>query len=379
LHPKPGAPQLSLSARGSRLLTSKQAAAQARQLQAEAAHQHAAVLHQLLVQSTIALAGMSVLSIALGWIVAGRVLRPLRTITTTARDISATNLHRRLALEGPGDELKELGDTIDALLARLQTAFQAQRRFVANASHELRTPLARQRTIAQVALADPHATAETLRTAHEDVLASGAEQERLIEALLTLARSQGGIEKHDVVDLCGLTEEVLLTRQAEAGRVGLTLHADLTRAPATGDRRLLERMIANMVDNAIRHNIQGGRVEVRAQSRGSHAIVSVANTGPLIPAHAIERLTQPFTRLAPDRTGRNDGIGLGLSIVQAIAEAHHATLTIESQPEGGLRVQASFRRRESLTGAPAGSNRAETLASETRTTPLALPTPERAD
>lgn len=369
----------SVSGRGRPPLPPKLAAAKIRQLQAQATQQHNAVLHQLLIQSMIALAGMSALSILLGWIVAGRVLRPLRTITTTARDISATNLHRRLALAGPQDELKELGDTIDELLVRLEAAFRAQRRFVANASHELRTPLARQRTIAQVALADPQATARALRIAHEKVLASGAEQEQLIEALLTLALSQAGVEKRDELDLRLLTEEVLLGRQAEAERVGLTVHADLSHAPTTGDRRLAERLISNLVDNAIRHNTPGGWIGVTTQSRAGQAIVSVANTGPLIPADAVERLTQPFTRVASDRTGHRDGMGLGLSIVQAIAEAHDATLTIDSQLKGGLRVLASFRKSESATAAPATTKPAQSVTSKPRMRPLARPSSAGAD
>jgi signal transduction histidine kinase len=339
--PQSGTRQVTVSGKGARL-PPKQAEAQAQQLQAQATQQHSAVLHQLLVQSMIALAGMSALSILLGWIVAGRVLRPLRTITTTARDISATNLHQRLALTGPRDELKELGDTIDGLLARLEAAFRAQRRFVANASHELRTPLARQRTIAQVALADPQATAQALRIAHEKVLASGAEQEQLIDALLTLARSQAGIDKPERFDLATLAQHALLTRGPEAERLGLTVYASLSTAPAAGDPRLVERLIANLIDNALRHNVPDGWVEVRTRTRAGQAFISVINTGPVIPAEAVERLLEPFKRLRPDRTGHRDGTGLGLSIVQAIADAHHAALTVHPQPDGGLRVQASF-------------------------------------
>jgi signal transduction histidine kinase len=341
-HAPPNTRGFTISGRGAPRLTPKQAAAKAGQAIGQGTQQHNAVLHQLLIQSMIALAGMSALSILLGWIVAGRVLRPLRTITTTARDISATNLHQRLALTGPQDELKELGDTFDALLARLEAAFQAQRRFVANASHELRSPLARQRTIAQVALADPNATAESLRTAHERVLASGADQERLIEALLTLARGQAGIDKPERFDLATLTQHALLTRGPEAERLGLTVYASLSPAPATGDPRLVERLIANLIDNAIRHNVPDGRVEVRTQTGAGQAVISVTNTGPVIPAEAVERLLQPFKRLRPDRTGHHEGSGLGLSIAQAIADAHHARLNVHPQPGGGLRVQASF-------------------------------------
>ncbi|MDQ1539435.1 MAG: hypothetical protein QOH29_161, partial [Actinomycetota bacterium] len=232
--------------------------AEAEALRAQATRQHSAELHQLLLQSGIALGVMAVISLALGWLVAGRVLRPLRTITTAVREISATNLHKRLALNGPDDELKELGDTFDDLVSRLDSAFQAQRRFVANASHELRTPLARQRTLAQVALADPDATFESLRTAHERVLAAGSEQEQLIEALLTLARGQAGINRHDVFDLAAVTGRVVESLGTDATRRGLDLDVSLTPAMVTGDPRLVERLVTNLVDNALRHNVAQG-------------------------------------------------------------------------------------------------------------------------
>jgi signal transduction histidine kinase len=329
-------------------LTAQQLKAQAHQLQTEADQQHAGVLHQLLVQSGIALAAMALASIALGWVVAGRVLRPLRTITTAARDISATNLHRRLALDGPNDELKELGDTIDALLARLDASFQSQRRFVANASHELRTPLARQRTLAQVALADPDATAETLRTAHERVLASGAQQERLIDALLMLARGQAGLQRTGPVDLAPLTNQILLTRRPEAAAQGLDVHAELSPASTAGDSRLIERLAANLIDNAIRHNVPNGRVEVATWTTADDVVLSVLNTGPVLQAAAVDQLFQPFTRLGADRAARRDGFGLGLSIVEAIADAHDATIGVHPQPNGGLRIAVHFAPRSAL-------------------------------
>jgi signal transduction histidine kinase len=315
---------------------------QAAQLQAQSNRQHASDLNALLIQSGIALAGMTVLSLALGWLVAGRVLRPLRTITTAAREISATSLHQRLALDGPNDELKELGDTFDALLARLELAFRAQRQFVANASHELRTPLARQRTLAQVALADPNATAESLRKAHERVLASGDQQGRLIEALLELTRGQAGLDKQRRADLAQLTDGVLVAKRTEAEQHGLALHSHLEPAATTGDPRLLERLIVNLIDNAIRHNRPGGGIEVTTATVDSRAQLTVANAGGVIPEGAIEQLTQPFKRVGADRTRNADGVGLGLSIVQAIADAHRATLTITPLPAGGLRVQTSF-------------------------------------
>ena len=192
-----------------------------------AVQQRGAELNQLLIESGIALAIMTVVSIGLGWLVAGRVLRPLRTITAAARSISASSLHARLALPGPGDELKELGDTFDGLLARLEAAFGAQRQFVANASHELRTPLARQRTLIEVALADPRPTVVTLQDACKRALATGEEQERLIEALLTLARSQRGLDRREPIDLAAITDEVALARRAEAELRGLTVAASL--------------------------------------------------------------------------------------------------------------------------------------------------------
>jgi signal transduction histidine kinase len=310
--------------------------------EARAREQRANVLDQLLVQSGIALGAMGLASIALGWIVAGRVLAPLRTITAGARNVSATNLHDRLALDGPDDELKELGDTFDALLERLEAAFQSQRRFVANASHELRSPLARQRTVAQVALADPDATAESLRAAHERVLASGAQQERLIEALLTLTRGQAGLDKRESFDLATVTDQVVLARQPEAERLGVGLHATLAHAPADGAPRLVERLVANLVDNALLHNTRDGRVEITSQTRAGHAVLAVVNTGPVVPVTAIDQILQPFQRLGADRTGHRDGLGLGLSIVKAIADAHGAILAVHPQASGGLRIEVSF-------------------------------------
>jgi signal transduction histidine kinase len=300
-----------------------------------------AQLHALLTRSGLALAIMTVLSVALGWFIAGRALGPLRAITSAAREISAASLGRRLALGGPDDELKELADTIDGLLARLEASFRGQRRFIANAAHELRTPLARQRVISQVALADPDATSASLRAAHERVLASGAEQNRLIDALLTLARGQAGLDTREPFDLAEVTARVLAARQAEARDRRLTVEAALGPAPATGSPGLAGQMAANLVDNALRHNVAGGRVEVATTTANGRAVLTVANTGPAIPADQVERLFQPFRRLAADRTG-GGGLGLGLSIVQAIAEAHGAAIAARRRPGGGLSVEVAF-------------------------------------
>jgi signal transduction histidine kinase len=312
------------------------------QAQALVADQRTSELHQLLVYSGLALAIMAVVSAALGWVVTSRALRPLRTITAAARDISVTSLDRRLSLGGPRDELKELADTFDDLLGRLEASFAAQRQFAANASHELRTPLAWQRALVQVALADPDADAESLRAAHHKVLASGAQQERIIEALLALTRGQAGLNKREPVDLAALAGHVLHARRSEIQDRQLDLRTVLAPALASGDPQLAERMIANLADNALRHNAPGGHVEVVTGIRNSRATLSVTNTGPAVPAAAIGRLLQPFQRLGADRTGHGDGLGLGLSIVQAIAQAHDAALVLRPRPGGGLHVEVSF-------------------------------------
>jgi signal transduction histidine kinase len=299
-------------------------------------------LNELLATSGIALAIMAVVSVALGWLVAGRVLRPLRTITTAARRMSASSLHQRLALAGPDDELKELGDTFDGLLARLEASFRAQRQFVANASHELRTPLARQQTVVEVALTDPQPTIASLQAACRQVLAAGAQQERLIEALLTLARSERGLDRWEPVDLTAVTGEALLTRHDEAGLRGVRIDSVLGPATAFGDSRLAERLVANLVDNALQHNVPGGRVEVATRTGAGRVTLSVANTGPVIPPDQVGRLFQPFQRLGGERTASRDGLGLGLTIAAAIAAAHGAELRARPLPGGGLAVEVWF-------------------------------------
>jgi signal transduction histidine kinase len=306
-------------------------------------------LRRLLTDSAIALAIMAAASIGLGWLVAGRVLQPLRTITTAARRISASNLDQRLALRGPDDELRELGKTFNGLLARLEASFAAQRQFVANASHELRTPLARQRTLVEVALRDTGATADRMRDTLERVLVTGEQQERLIEALLTLARSQRGLDRREPVDLADVTGDALAADEPEARSRGLRVRATLGRAPALGDLRLTERLAANLVDNAVRHNNPGGRVEVTTGTRSGRGFLSVANTGPVIPAEQVEELFRPFgrleaTRLTRDARDGRDGLGLGLSIVTAIAAAHDADLRARPRPGGGLEVEVEFPR-----------------------------------
>jgi signal transduction histidine kinase len=296
----------------------------------------------------------AMVSALLGWFAAGRVLRPLRDMTDAARTISAGNLGRRLGLTGPDDEFKRLGDTLDELLARLETSFEAQRRFVANASHELRTPLTVERTLLQVALADPDATESSLRAACEELLACGREHERLLESLLTLASSERGLNHTEPVDLARVAGHVLLTPRPEMQRHGLELDTTLEPASVGGDPALIERLVANLVDNAVHYNRLGGRVEVRTAAVNGHALVSVTNTGPVVRQDETERLFEPFQRLGGGRAARADGHhGLGLSIVRAIAVAHDATIDTVPQPAGGLAVTVSFAR---LDGAAALHN-----------------------
>jgi signal transduction histidine kinase len=316
--------------------------ARAAKAEALARRTHASDLHQLLVQSAIALAVMTVLSGALGWLVAGRVLRPLRSITARAQRISAHNLHERLALDGADDEFKELGDTLDGLLARLEESFEAQRRFVANASHELRTPLTLERTLLQLALADPAATTASLRSTCEELLMYGEAQERLIEALLTLATTEQGLETWRPVDLAAITELVVESCWPEAGRLGVRLECQVQPAVTTGEPRLVERLVANLVQNALRHNGPGGTVQVRTVTRGDLALLSVTNSGPVVQAGDVERLFQPFQRLEGPRPSQSQGHGLGLAIVRAIATAHRAIITTRARPEGGLAIEVGF-------------------------------------
>lgn len=309
-------------------------------LRSLALQQHADSMHQLLLQGGVALGLATLASGGLSWYLAGRTLRPLRTMITTVRDISATSLHRRLALAGPPDELTELGDTFDALLGRLEGAFEAQRQFVANASHELRTPLARQRAIGQVALGDPGATAESLRVAHEKILQSGRDQEQLIEALLDLARGQSDLQRRTDVDLAALVDRAVETRLADAD--GLTLTTALAPAITTGDPRLIERLVGNLLDNAIRHNLAGGHIDVATHQGPGGTVLVVGNTGDDVTDEDVTGFLEPFRRGVADRTDRGKGLGLGLPIVQAVARAHAARLDIRPRTGGGVRVEIDF-------------------------------------
>ena len=297
---------------------------------------------EILIISATALAFIAVAAATIGWIIAGRVLRPLSTITAAARRIAASSLHERLALHGPDDELKELADTLDDLFARLEASFDAQRRFAANASHELRTPLTRERTLLQVTLADPAATTATWQAVSQELLASNAEQEQLIEALLALASSEGGPGEREPANLAAITSAALAAAQPAISRLSLNVQASLQPAVLDGDPLLVQQLVTNLIDNAVRHNVPGGDLRVATGTSHGRAVLSVTNSGPVIPATEVERLFQPFQRLGPRPARRDGGHGLGLSIVRSIATAHGAVIGALAMPEGGLAVDVTF-------------------------------------
>jgi signal transduction histidine kinase len=313
----------------------------ARELREQAVQQHAMEMHHLLVQSGIALAIMAGICIVLSWLVAGRLVRPLRTMTSTIRQISARNVHERLDAKGPSDELKDLADTVDGLLGRLQTALESHKRFVANAAHELRTPLTLEHALLEEALMDDEAPADTLRTTFERLLVISGQQARLLESLLTLSSSERGVEHPEPLDLAALAEDVLLPFAAETDRRGLLLAADLRPAGVCGDSALIQRLVANLLDNAIDYNMPGGRVDITTGTDPSgRSFVSVSNSGGEIPPEQVDRLLEPFQRLV--RTPDDGHHGLGLSIVRAVVTAHGAELVARSRPGGGLVVEAFF-------------------------------------
>ncbi len=303
-------------------------------------------LDQLVIQSGIALGVMAVASVGLGWLVAGRVLRPLKDITATARRLSEENLHERIGLAGPSDELKELADTFDAMLGRLEAAFDSQRRFIANASHELRTPLAIEQTMIEVALADPDASVDSLRALAEKVHRVSSRNQRLTESLLLLARSERAVEDPEPVDLAQAAAEALVQFQDGRRELGLRSESVLDHAPAYGNRALLEGMVANLVENAIRHNHRDGWIRVASSANERQVELEVSNSGGVLPAEAVESLFEPFRRFEGDRTRSDRGTGLGLSIVRAIAEAHGGEVEARALADGGLRVSVRLPRHD---------------------------------
>jgi signal transduction histidine kinase len=302
--------------------------------------QREATLAHLLRYSLITLAAATLLAALAGWIAAGRVLRPVQQITKAARAASEHDLSARVSLRGPRDELRELADTLDTMLARLQAAFESQRRFIANAGHELRTPLTVMRATVDVVLAKPAPTPSELHRMGQDVRAAIDHAERLIDALLTLARSDRALTIHEPVDLATVAEDVL----DATDRGGRRLHASLEPAMTSGDAVLLERLVANLVDNALRYNHPSGDLWLTTVTVDGQATLVVANTGPVVAGPALGVLFEPFRRLQ-DRT-TSDGFGLGLAIVASITAAHHGTVTADPRPGGGLTVTVTMPRRD---------------------------------
>ena len=275
-----------------------------------------------------------------------RALRPVRSITEAARRASELRLGQRLALAGPDDELKQLADTFDVMLERLDAAFTSQKRFVANAAHELRTPLTAMRTAIEVTLSKPTRTSEQLEAMAARVKQSVERAEATIEALMTLATSELGPTAQEAIDLATAAEDALDTAQATIEQREINVEAALEPALARGDRVLLERMIANLVENAVRHNTPGGWIGIRTIQHGDSAMFEIANTGPSVPAEQIPTLFEPFAR-AKQRLGSSDGVGLGLSIADAIARAHDAAITARARPGGGLEMSVTIPTRPS--------------------------------
>jgi signal transduction histidine kinase len=292
-------------------------------------------LHRLLVEYVVALGAMTIVSVVAGWLLAGRALRPLRDITATARRVSGENLGERIGLKGPADELKELADTFDGMLGRLDGAFASQRHFVANASHELRTPLAIMRTEVDVSLADPDATVEDLREMGDAVRETVDRCERLIEGLLMLARSEAAVGREEPVELAALAADCITDLRARAEESHVRVQDDLAPAWTLGEPALLERMIANLLDNGIRHNEPGGWLRVATRSEAGRIHITVTNGGPHIDPGAAATLTEPFRRLERGA----GGFGLGLSIVRSVVEAHGGKLDVSAPETGGLEVR----------------------------------------
>jgi signal transduction histidine kinase len=307
-------------------------------VKAGASAQRSTALEHLLLYSLLTLAGVTALAALLAWLWAGRVLRPVKQLTAAARGASERNLSQRLALGGPRDELRELADTFDDMLDRLERAFTSQQSFIANASHELRTPLTVMRTALDVVLAKPQPTNEEVRSMATDVQNAITQTERLIDALLTLARTEHANAISDPLDLAVIAENVV----EENAAAGVTTIASLTSAPVIGDEVLLERLIGNLLENAARYNIPDGTVAVSTANDDGTSILRVVNTGPVVAPNDVDRLFLPFTRLE-DRT-RHDGFGLGLALVSSIAALHRATVAADAVPTGGLDIRVVFPR-----------------------------------
>lgn len=302
--------------------------------------QHA--LDDLLSRSLLALLGLAIIAFAFGYAMAGRVLAPLGRITRTARAVAGSDLSRRIELDGPDDELKELADTFDDMLERLQRAFTAQQRFVGNASHELRTPLAINRTLLEVHLSDPAAPAE-LQQLGKTLLATNERSEQLVEGLLLLARSDNQIVERKPVDLAEVASRAVDQVRAEADAKGVEIRSECAPAVVQGNGVLLERIALNLVQNAVRYNVpDDGWVEVTTEVQHGQAVLVVSNTGPVVPAYEIDNLFEPFRRLRTERTGSDKGVGLGLSIARSVARAHGGHIVAQPREGGGLMMRVTL-------------------------------------
>ncbi len=309
------------------------------------------VLHNLLLLSLLGLGIMTIASAGAGWVVSGRVLRPVRAITETARRASEQHLGERIGLTGARDELRELADTFDEMLERLDQAFAAQRRFVADASHELRTPLTVMRTAIDVTLAKPSRGAAQLEAMALRVRRSVDRAEKLIDALLTLAISDRGQVASQPVDLATAAEDALDSAAAEISHRGLTVDADIGQAVASGDAELLDRMVGNLVDNAVRHNEPGGWIRLSTGTADGSVLLRIANGGPALAPDVVITLFEPFRRVgARTGSGAGVGLGLGLAIVRSIASAHGGTVTAQSPPGGGLDIRVVLPARDAAPG-----------------------------
>jgi signal transduction histidine kinase len=297
-------------------------------------------LNELLVWSLVGLGGLAVASAGLGWVMAGRALRPVHEITEAARRASERHLGERINLRGPDDELKELADTFDEMLERLDQAFAAQRQFVANASHELRTPLTSMRTAIDVVLAKPNHTTEQLEATAAKVRRSIDQSESIVDALLTLAVSNQGTGDVEPFDLSTAAEDALDAVGEQARAAGLRVDTELSEAEVEGSRVLLERLVSNLVENAVVHNVPDGWVRVRAGANNGHAYLEVANSGPVVKEDDLPHLFEPFRR-GDVRTG-SSGVGLGLSIVQSVGDAHGAKVTAVASAGGGLVISVTM-------------------------------------
>jgi signal transduction histidine kinase len=305
-------------------------------------HQQVTELNQLEFESAIALGFMAIVSGLLGWLVAGRVLRPLRAITATTQQISETNLHSRLDLPGPRDELRTLADTIDGLLGRLEAAFESQRRFVANASHELRTPLATMRAALDVAIAKPHVSSQ-VRALDASLREDLDQADRLLESFLVLARAQrGSLGDETAVSLTQVVDNALARRREAIAAKQLEVHSSLAPTCVDGSKTLLARMVDNLIDNAVRHNTPRGLINVTCDADRQTARLVVENGGPVLDRQAVEQLAKPFKRLGAERTGSQNGHGLGLSIVAAVAAAHGGELRLYAREQGGLGAEVTL-------------------------------------